>query len=143
LKRLILILVLLVASSANAGSIYRAQRDGDLVEAMNELQNIIVARGYKVIRVLPVDMGLINAGYAQAPYRIVFFGKDDLPGKLREVPELLAYLPLSITVHEIDGRTLFVAISPLALANSEADPELMSLLGTWDSDIREIFSQLK
>jgi uncharacterized protein (DUF302 family) len=143
MRTIIAILAMLLALPASADRIYRAQRDGDLVEAMNEVQNIIGAKGYKVLRVLPVDMGLENAGYSQEPYRIVFFGKDDLPEVLRSYPELVAYLPLSITVHQIGASTHFVAISPVELATADAGAALLTMLEMWDADIGDIFARLK
>ncbi len=135
--------MLLLALPAGAEQVYRAQREGDLVESMNELQSIIHAKGYQVMRVLPVDMGLENVGYEHEPYRIVFYGKAGLPDVMRRYPELVAYLPLSITMHERQGVTGFVAISPLALVTEAAPPELMALLQAWDADMRAIFSGIK
>jgi uncharacterized protein (DUF302 family) len=142
-KTVLLLLAMLTALPAWAEGAYRAEMKADFVEAMNELQSVIHARGYRVLRVLPVDMGLENVGYSQKPYRIVFFAKDDLKDKLRETPELAVYLPLAITVFESEGITRFLALSPMELPTREASPALLDTLKEWDSDMREIFARFK
>jgi uncharacterized protein (DUF302 family) len=140
---LLLILALVMALPAWAEGAYRAQVKADFAEAMNELQGAIDAQGYHVLRVLPVDMGLSNVGYAEKPYRVVFFAKNDLKEKLREIPELTVYLPLSVTVYKDGDITHFLAVSPMEFAARDASPSLVETLKGWDSDMRDIFARLK
>jgi uncharacterized protein (DUF302 family) len=139
----VLLLAMVMALPAWAQEAYRARVKADFAEAMNELQSVIDAQGYQVLRVLPVDMGLENVGYGEKPYRIVFFAKDDLKEKLRETPELAVYLPLAITVYKSGNVTRFLAVSPMEFAARDASPALMETLKGWDTDMRDIFAGLK
>jgi len=56
-------------------------------EAMVALQDVISKKGYKVVRVQRVDIGLTGMGYKTDKYRVVFFSK------LEEMRELSSKHP--------------------------------------------------
>ena len=85
-------------------------------EAMNSLQTSIAEEGFTVSRVQRVDIGLTSSGYNTAEYRIVFFMRpDEVRHIVKEHHELIAFLPLKITIFAEGNETILVTLNPLKL----------------------------
>lgn len=108
-------------------------------EAMTELQDIIKTKGYVVSRVQRVDIGLTKSGYKTDKYRVVFYGK---PQEIREIsqlyPELVAYLPLKISIFAEGRDTIIVSANPQHLKNA-GDAKLAKIIDRWEQDLADIF----
>ena len=142
MKRLLLVVLLLSAAAANADELLMARIERPFPEAMNALQQSIQDHGYKVARVQRVDIGLTSSGFKTAEYRVVFFGKpEELLALPDRHPELLAYLPLKITIFAEGGTSLGGTNNPAVFATFFKDPELPGYFRRWEKDVRAILDR--
>lgn len=142
-RRLLLTVLLLFTAAAHADELLMARVEKSFPEAMNALQQSIQDHGYKVTRVQRVDIGLTSSGFKTAEYRVVFFGKPDQLLSLPNThPELLAYLPLKLTIFSEGEHTLLVTNNPHLLGEFFKDPALARTFQHWEKDVRSILDQL-
>jgi len=142
MKRLLLAMLLLSSVAANADELLMARVERPFPEAMNALQQSIQDQGYKVTRVQRVDVGLTSSGFKTAEYRVVFFGKpEELLSLPDRHPELLAYLPLKITIFAEGDTSLLATNNPAILGAFFKDPVLAGYFRRWEKDVRAIIDQ--
>ena len=116
----------------------------DFEETMTALQGAIAARGYKVIRVQRVDVGLQAKGYTTDKYRVVFYGKADEVARLAERhPDLIAFLPLNVAIFSEGPQTLITTNRPRSLAALFPTPELERTFAHWEADLIGIFEEIR
>lgn len=137
------VFALLLSTAAHADELLMTRVEKSFPEAMNALQQSIQGHGYKVTRVQRVDIGLTSSGFKTAEYRVVFFGKPDellsLPDKH---PELLAYLPLKLTIFSEGEHTLVVTNNPAVFGVFFKEAGLTRTFQHWEKDVRSILDQL-
>ena len=113
-------------------------------EAMTQLQGAIGARGYTVTRLQEVNENLAKMHYQSDMYRVVFFGKYQEVKELSEKhPDLIPYLPLSITIFAEGDQAVLVAAHPLAFAEFFPDPELKVVFERWERDLISIMDEVR
>lgn len=112
-------------------------------ETMVSLQSAISKTGYKISRVQRVDIGLTKSGYQTDKYRVVFFGKaDEIKQLSEELPDMIPYLPLKISIFSEQNDTIVIANNPVILASYfEGAPK--KLFNQWYKDIKTIFELTK
>lgn len=112
-------------------------------EAMLTLQNTIAEHGYKVSRVQRVDIGLTKSGYKTDKYRIVFFGKaSELKAIKQKAPELLAYLPIKISIFAEGNETLLIALKPSYYKRFIKDEKIRNMITHWENDLLSILGDV-
>ncbi len=142
MKRKLSTLLLLFAAAVNADELLMARVERPFPEAMNALQQSIQDHGYHVTRVQRVDIGLTSSGFKTAEYRVVFFGKPkELLALPDRHPELLAYLPLKITIFAEGETSLVVTNNPAVFGAFFKDPALTDYFRRWEKDVRAILDQ--
>ncbi|MDH5446751.1 MAG: DUF302 domain-containing protein [Gammaproteobacteria bacterium] len=140
---LILVIGLSVVSLAQAGSMIMVRTSMGFPEAMAELQNQIKAKGYVVSRVQRVDIGLTKSGYKTDKYRVVFYGKPEQIRQLSQrYPELIAYLPLKISIFAEGKDTILVTANPQHLKKA-GDRKLEQIIKVWERDLAAIFHNMR
>jgi uncharacterized protein (DUF302 family) len=108
-------------------------------EAMNAVQQAVVANGYELMRVQRVDIGLNKSGYKTAEYRIVFFGKKEEIKKLSaKHPTLIPFLPLKLIVFAEGDETIVLGANPAKLVSFYPDKKLEPYFLRWEKDYRKI-----
>jgi uncharacterized protein (DUF302 family) len=113
-------------------------------EAMLSLQTTLKEYGYTISRVQRVDIGLTASGFQTDKYRIVFFGKpEEIRSLTRAHPQLIAYLPLKMTLFAEEEHTLMVALDPTALHEIVPTEEFRYRLMRWKNDILAIMDELR
>ena len=71
--------------------------------------------------------------------RVVFFGKPEEISELsKKYPELVPFLPLKITLIQMDEGVEMVAINPARLKHLYPDPQLEPTFERWQQDIQKI-----
>jgi uncharacterized protein (DUF302 family) len=125
----------------DAGKIYSARLEQPFADAINSLQLAIQDAGYKVLRIQRVDYGLHAAGYAAEPYRIVFYGRQDVADTIARRPDLTVFLPLAITIYADHDKTGIVAASPLGIG-AGTDAGIRNSAMQWDRDMQAIIAKL-
>jgi uncharacterized protein (DUF302 family) len=146
LKSLLLTIVLLlgIQVSAWAEDIIMVRSGQPFPETMNALQNAILDHGNVVSRVQRVDIGLNTAGYHTDKYRIVFYGKQaELKKITDEHPELIAHLPLKISIFAEGDETLLVALNPEFLSGAYSSPDMEIIYRRWLNDLRSILDEVR
>ncbi len=142
MKRLLLIILLLVSSHANAlvtDQLMMVRSSQSFPETMATLQEAIAQQGYKLSRVQRVDIGLTRSGYQTDKYRIVFFGKTDEVHQLtKQHPDLVPYLPLKIAIFAEGDETLLITANPLAFAKMYPQKDLQRMFQRWYKDVKHI-----
>ena len=113
-------------------------------EAMNALQTSIAQEGYTVSRVQRVDIGLTSSGYNTAEYRIVFFMREDVVHDIaKKYPELIAFLPLKITIFAEGNETILVTLNPTKLDEFFPDIKMGKTFSEWSDDINRIVDRVQ
>ena len=139
-----LLLGLLLAASAQAQGLLMARSQQMFPEAMTTLQNAITARGYTITRLQQVNENLAKMHFKSDMYRVVFFGKYGQIDRLtRKYPELIPYLPLSITIFAEGNQSIVVAMPPRVLEEMFPDPALKPVFEGWQRDYQAIFDQVR
>lgn len=135
-----ILLTVLSASTVYADDLIMVRSRQVFPDAMTNLQQAIINRGYQLIRVQRVDVGLTASGFKTDKYRLVFFGDkymmEELPNKY---PELIPYLPLKIVIFAEEDQTLILAMNPVILEKYYPDnPELARAFNQWKKDLELI-----
>lgn len=138
---LLLGLSLLPVSQAEQAYL-RASCEMDFPEAMLHLQDSIRHYGYTVSRVQHVDKGLEKRGYNTEAYKVVFFGKPDEIDHLRkELPALIPFIPLSITILEEGQQTLVSTMAPGQLSQIITDFNAQIFFRRWQQHMEQIIQR--
>lgn len=144
MKKFLLILMISVSPALVAQDLFMVRSQLPFPEAMSVLQQSIGESGFRVSRVQRVDIGLTKSGYKTDKYRIVFFGDlDELLEVSNQHPDLMAYLPLKISIFAEKDETLLLASSFKHLRPFYSSPELQLRLDHWESAIREILERVR
>lgn len=90
-----------------------------------------------------VDIGLTKSGYKTDKYRVVFFGK---PAEIRDLtthyPDLLAFLPLKISIFAEGDDSIVVTANPQHLKRA-GDARLGKVINRWERDISQILAKMR
>jgi len=136
----ILILGLLSLQSYASEPFLSGRCETPFPESILDLREFIENKGYTISRVQRVDIGLRERGYKTGLFRVVFFGKNSEIQYIRKnYPNLIPYIPLSITVFEDGEYTNISAVNPDTLRALYDSEKIKSLMDTWSSDVRSIF----
>ncbi|MCK4951495.1 MAG: DUF302 domain-containing protein [Gammaproteobacteria bacterium] len=138
-----ILLIVLSTSPVHADDLIMVRSTQAFPEAMTNLQHAIINRGYQLIRVQRVDIGLTASGFKTDKYRLVFFGDkymmEELPNKY---PELIPYLPLKIVIYAEEDQTLILGMNPVNLEKYYPDnPELARAFNQWKKDLESILHE--
>ena len=113
--------------------------------AIEYLKTSVEEHGYSVAHVQLCDGGMADFGYQSDVYRVVFFGKVDEVRRISQAhPELVAYVPLKMTVVAESGETVMSIVNPLAFNRYyRGDEEMRIQFARWYNDIRSIFEDIQ
>ena len=138
------ILLLSAALPARADGLLMARSPQMFPEAMATLQIAINARGYKITRLQEVNENLARRDYKSDMYRVVFFGKyEEIKTLTAQYPELIPFLPLSITIFAEDNQAILVSIHPRELEKLFPDLRLKPVFERWEKDFTEIMDEVR
>lgn len=144
MKKFLLLVMLLASPALAAQDLFMVRSQLSFPEAMLVLQQSIGESGYRISRVQRVDIGLTKSGYKTDKYRVVFFGDlDEFNAVSDQHPELIAYLPLKISIFAENGETLLMASSFKHLRPFYSSPDLQSQFDRWESATREILERVR
>lgn len=137
-------LCFLFAAPASAQGLIMARSSQMFPESMTLLQAAISSRGYTITRLQQVNENLAKMHYASDLYRVVFFGKyDEIKAITEKHPDLIPYLPLSITIFAEDNQAILVANHPLTFAEYFPYPELKPVFERWENDLVQIMDEVR
>jgi len=146
LKRILLNLIVFINFQASlyADELIMARSTEDFPETMLMLQNVIKKQGYIPSRVQRVDIGLTKSGYQTDKYRVVFFGKADEIKKISvQLPELIPYLPLKISIFAEDGQTILTTLDPMSFDKMYPNSNLTPVFKRWANDVNTMFNEIR
>ena len=145
--RLFLVVFLLgCLTVANAGEnkllMLRTEQPFEI--AMEKIQGLIEAYGYRVAHTQRCDGGLNDFDYETDYYRVIFFGKyEEVKALSHDYPEIIPFLPLKLLVFAENDETVIVSLNPDTLADYFDNPEIKHQLERWHNDINEMFSKMR
>ena len=121
-----------------------ARSTEDFPETMLLLQGLIKKLGYTPSRVQRVDIGLTKSGYKTDKYRVVFFGKaDEIKKVSSQLPEIVPYLPLKISIFAEEGQTILVTLNPMSFDKMYPKSSLTPIFKQWKKDMQTIFNKVQ
>ena len=127
-----------------ADGLLMTRSDKSFPEAMTVLQSAISARGYTITRLQQVNENLGRRDYKSDMYRVVYFGKyEEVKQVTAAHPELIAFLPLSITIFAEGDETIMVASHPQTIAEFYPDTALKPMFDRWEKDIEAIMDEVR
>lgn len=142
-KFCLFLLVVMSCSSVLAGELMMVRSKQAFPEAMTELQNTIIAHGYKISRVQRVDIGLTKNNYKTDKYRVVFFGKKkEMADLVKNHPDFAPYLPLKISIFAEGEQTILVSMNPEQMAQLYNNAKLRVYFTRWKQDLRSILNKV-
>ena len=137
-------LTLLLPLSALADDLIMRRIPMTFPETMSALQSAITNEGFKVSRVQRVDIGLTSSGYNTAEYRIVFFMDEEMIHDIvKKHPELIAFLPLKITIFAERSETILVTLNPMKLAEFFPNLKMDKTFSQWNKSVISIFDKVQ
>lgn len=140
----ILSLTLLFGAPVIAEDLLMARTDNQFPEAMSLLQSAISSRGYKITRLQEVNENLAKRDFKSDMYRVVYFGKyDEIKRVTAKHPELIAFLPLNITIFAEGDQAILVGSHPQMLRAYFPDPGLKPLFERWEKDMVAIMDEVR
>jgi len=135
---------LYMSSLAFADELMMARSTEDFPETMLLLQGLIKKQGYTPSRVQRVDIGLTKSGYKTDKYRVVFFGKaDEIKKVSSQLPEIVPYLPLKISIFAEEGQTILVTLDPMSFDKMYPKSSLTPIFKQWKKDMQTIFNKIQ
>lgn len=138
------ILCIALVAPASAQGLLMARSKQMFPESMTLLQSAITARGYTITRLQQVNENLAKMHYPSDMYRVVFFGKyEEIKAITAKYPDLIPYLPLSITLFAEGDQAILVANHPNTLAAFFPYPELKPVFERWESDLVKIMDEVR
>lgn len=150
MKNRILALVAMVlaltclSAPAVADGLIMVRTDKSFPEAMTSLQSAISSRGYTITRLQQVNENLQRRDYKSDMYRVVYFGKYEEVKQLTAAhPELIAFLPLSITIFAEGEQSIMVASHPQTISAFYPDAALKPVFDRWEHDIEAIMDEVR
>lgn len=133
-----------LSAPAAADGLIMVRTDKSFPEAMTSLQSAISSRGYTITRLQQVNENLQRRDYKSDMYRVVYFGKYEEVKQLTAAhPELIAFLPLSITIFAEGEQSIMVASHPQTIAAFYPDAALKPVFDRWESDIEAIMDEVR
>jgi uncharacterized protein (DUF302 family) len=129
---------------AAADGLIMVRTDKSFPEAMTSLQSAISSRGYTITRLQQVNENLQRRDYKSDMYRVVYFGKYEEVKQLTAAhPELIAFLPLSITIFAEEDQSIMVASHPQTISMFYPDEALKPVFDRWEHDIEAIMDEVR
>lgn len=133
-----------LSGPATADGLLMARSDKSFPEAMTVLQSAISTRGYTITRLQQVNENLERREYKSDMYRVVYFGKlEEVQLATAAHPELIAFLPLSITIFAEGDESIMVASHPQTISAFYPDAALQPLFDRWEQDIEAIMDEVR
>lgn len=137
-------LTLCLSAPAMAEELLMARTDNQFPEAMSLLQSAISSRGYKITRLQEVNENLAKRDFKSDMYRVVYFGKyEEIKRVTAKHPELIAFLPLNITIFAEGDQAILVGSHPQMLQTYFPDPALKPLFERWEKDLVAIMDEVR
>jgi len=137
-------LCLSVAAPVAAQGLIMARSSQMFPESMTMLQSAITSRGYTITRLQQVNENLAKMHYDSDMYRVVFFGKyEEIKAITAKHPDLIPYLPLSITIFAEDNQAVLVTNHPLTLEEYFPYPDLKPVFEHWEKDLVQIMDEMR
>ena len=134
----------LVAFPVQADSLFMVRMDKAFPEAMALLQSAISSRGYTITRLQQVNENLEKREYKSDMYRVVYFGKHDEVRQVTAInPQMISFLPLSITIFAEGDQSILVSSHPQSLQQFFPDPALRPVFQRWEKDIESIMDEVR
>lgn len=144
IARLFALLLLLAATPAQAENMIMIRVGMSFDDTMIVMKEKLNEYGYKIAHIQKCDGGLGDAGYKTGFYKSIFFGKyEEMRHLTSTYPDMIPYVPLKIAVMEERDTIVLVAMNPSTLSDFFQQPELKTLFGRWESDIRAIFDEVR
>lgn len=141
---LFLSLITTHAGAVVTGEMIMVRSSEAFPETMSLLQEAISNKGYTLVRVQRVDVGLTAKGYETDKYRVVFFAKGKQLQQLSaQYPQLIPYLPLKIAIFAEAENTILISANPTVFNDMFNIPALRPILQTWQNDITEILNTVQ
>jgi uncharacterized protein (DUF302 family) len=138
-----MIWLLLASSSVHAENMIMLRTSLNFDEGMIMIKDKLEEYGYKIAHIQKCDGGLGDAGYKTGLYKSVFFGKfDEMRYLTAKYPQIIPYVPLKIAIMEELDTLVLVSLNPSTLKEFFEEPELRTLFGRWESDVRAIFEEI-
>jgi uncharacterized protein (DUF302 family) len=148
-KRMLALMAMVLAltclsAPAAADGLIMVRTDKSFPEAMTSLQSAISSRGYTITRLQQVNENLQRRDYKSDMYRVVYFGKYEEVKQLTAAhPELIAFLPLSITIFAEGEQSIMVASHPQTISAFYPDAALKPVFDRWENDIEAIMDEVR
>lgn len=137
-------LALFLSAPAMAEGLLMARTDNQFPEAMTLLQSAISSHGYKITRLQQVNENLAKRHFKSDMYRVVYFGKYNEIHKITaKHPNLIPFLPLSITIFAEGDQAILVASHPRMLEEFFPDPSLKPIFERWEKDMVAIMDEVR
>lgn len=138
------LLACMTAFPVQADSLFMVRMDKAFPEAMALLQSAISSRGYSITRLQQVNENLEKREYKSDMYRVVYFGKHDEVRQVTAInPQMISFLPLSITIFAEGDQSILVSSHPHSLQQYFPDAALKPVFQRWEKDIEAIMDEVR
>ena len=140
----LLLLATIFCTPCSADELLMARSEQLFPEAMTLLQSAISTRGYTITRLQEVNENLARREFKSDMYRVVYFGKyEEIKAVTAMQPELIPFLPLSITIFAEGDQAILVTSHPRTLQKAFHDPKLNPVFERWEKDMLAIIDEVR
>jgi len=115
------------------------ESEKDYSQVMTKLQEGLIAKGYEIEKIQPIDKGLEKAGLKIEKYRVIFFNpKNSLVNIQNKFPRFSTLLPLSITIAKQNDKLKIIGAPYQLLLKNTSNIELIAQIKQWQHDSEQI-----
>lgn len=119
---------------------FTVSKQANYSDAINDLSGVIEYHNYRLIKIQPVDEGLLSRGYRVLDYKILFFGNERQVKKIIETtPQASVLLPMRIILYR-EGDKVIASTPNMRLWKRTFSSNLQPMLERWDKDVRAIMT---
>jgi len=123
---------------------YTCKTEKSFDEAVARIEEVSVARGFRVLHTHDVQATLSEKGFRRGPFKIIEICNSKFAHKVLGVNEDVGlFMPCKINVYTKDNKTIISAMRPELISEFFENSELKETAGEVDAIVRSIVDEVR
>jgi uncharacterized protein (DUF302 family) len=123
---------------------YTKETEKGFDETVAKIEELTVAKGFKVLYIHNVQETLEGKGFNRGPFKIIEVCNAKFAHNALNIDTNVGlFMPCKINVYTINGKTVISAMRPAMISEFFSQPELKELAGEVDEIVRSIVDEAK
>jgi len=123
---------------------YTKETEKGFDETVAKIEELTVAKGFKVLYIHNVQETLDGKGFKRGPFKIIEVCNAKFAHNALDIDTNVGlFMPCKINVYTVDGKTVISALRPAMISEFFSQPELKKLADEVDEIVRSIVDEAK